>query len=313
MKILEISSMDDTCGVSIFTDNKIAALRPLGCEIQKCHYSQILTEDNFDLVCIEYESGLLTTQHLNSIAAHFQKKKIPVIVEAHELFGNETFYGDAVIVHHSWPELLSNPDMHYIPHACQEVSTVSQEEAREILNLPQDELIFCSPGRLEQRKLFHENLEAIKDYIYIMIGAYPPTFYHAHRRYLRQCMKYANHQIIEGTPIPGHILNLYSQAADFLIFNNSPTYYSISGSATMSLSLGKVAFMANVKLFDAFNDVNSFKFNNINELPAILKSATDDDIFSRELNLMEMREQLKWPVVAHQYLALYNQIIEKRK
>ena len=312
MKILEISSMDDTCGVSIFTDNKIAALRPLGCEIQKCHYSQIPTEDDFELVCIEYESGLLSTTQLNSLAAHFQKKKIPVVIESHELVGNETFYGDAVIVHHDWPELLANPDMHYIPHACQEVSTVSQEEAREILNLPQDELIFCTPGRLEMRKLFHENTEALKDYIYIMVGAYPPTFYYAHRRYLRQCMK-KNHQLIEGTPVPGHILALYSQAADFLLFNNSPTYYSISGSATMSISLGKVAFMANVKLFDMFNQKNSFKFNNVNEIPSILKAATDDDVFEKELNLMEMRETLKWPIVAHRYLALYNQIIEKRK
>lgn len=311
--ILEISSTDNTCGISIFTDNKITAMAPLGVTTQKCYYSQIPDNDDFDLVVIEYEGGLISSQHLNMLASHFQKKKIPVIIEAHELSGNELFYADGVIVHHNWKELMKNPDMHYIPHPCQEISTVSQEEARELLNLPQDELIFVSPGRLEQRKLFHENVEILKNYLYVMIGTYPTTFYYAHRRYLRSCIKYPNHQAIVGTPVPNHVLNLWSQAADFLIFNNDLTYYSISGSALMSASLGKVAFMRNVKLFDMFDNTNSFKFTDIQEIPAILKSATDDEIMSRELELAKMQKNLKWPHVAHQYLDLYNQILEKKR
>lgn len=313
MKVLEISSIDNTCGVSIFTKNKIKALAPLGIETQKCHYSQIPANTDFDLVVIEYEGGLISPQHLNTLAAYFQKKKIPVIVETHELIGNELFYADAVISHHNWKELMANPDMHYIPHPCQEISTVSQEQARDILHLPQDELIFVSPGRLELRKLFHENVEALKNYIYVMIGTYPMTYYYGHRRYLRECMKYDNHQLIVGTPVSEHVLTLYSQAADFLLFNNDITNYSISGSAMMSASLGKVGFMRNVKLFDMFNNSNSFKFNDITEIPDILKSTTNDEILSRELQLLEMQKQLSWPNVAHQYLILYNQILEKKK
>lgn len=331
-----ISSYGDTsCGIHYHTDNlsqylkyivNITMLQRLDLPPSVNYKSvpfwapntvQQIPKD-IDLLWVQHETGLnLPLTQISNLA---KIEKIPIVMTLHEVrSGENKFQADRVIVH--FPDLSNGKDIIHISHGCRDLTfRISKLKARKLLGLPQDKQIFTMPGRLETRKEIEKLISIFNDIPekeFYFVGGVPQTNYYQFRRYVRELELSAgkNVHIISGEPIPQLLLDLYCQAADFLVFNDVPSYYSTSGAAQAAWELNKIALSPkNVLLFDALNDKNSLKFYNLEHLRDIIASIGDeDDYIEKKLVLMEQFEQMKFPIVAQRYAKLFQKTIEEYK
>ena len=331
-----ISSYGDTsCGIHYHTDNlsqylkyivnitmlqRLDLLPSVNCKsvpFWAPNMVQQIPKDT-DLFFIQHETGLnLPLVQISNLA---KMQKIPIVMTLHEVRpGENKFQANRVIVH--FPELANGKDLIYIPHGCRDLTfRISKIKARKLLGMSQDKKIFVIPGRLETRKEIEKMIpifNEIPEKEFYFIGGIPQTNYYQFRRYIRDLKLSAkeNVYIVPGEPVPQVLLDLYVQASDFLIFNDVPSYYSISGAAQAAWELNKIAISPkNVLLFNELTDKNSIKFYNLEHLQDIINDVgTENDYIDEKIYLMEEFEQKKFPIIAQKYAELFKQTIEEYK
>lgn len=329
-----VSSYGDvTCGIHWHTENLSQYLRPYMdiTMLQRMdlppsvnyksvpfwlpsHIKEI--PNNIDLLWVQFENGMFLP--IEQIGNACRDKEIPLIMTLHQVLpGENKFQAQKAVVHFS--ELANGKDVMYIPHGCRDLTfRISKKEARKLLGLSKDKQIFVIPGRLEMRKELEELIQrfnGIPDKEFYFVGGVPNTDYYQFRRWIRKLKLIIkkNVYIIDGEPVPQLLLDLYCQAADFLIFNNTKSYYSISGASKISWELNKIALSPkNVLLFNDLTDKNSIKFYSLEHLSDIIASISDeDDYIEKKLVLMEQFEVMKFSSVAQRYAELFKKTIEE--
>jgi len=263
-----------------------------------------------DVLWIQYEQGLqIPFEELS------QFTDIPRVVTMHQVFEGENHVkADYAVVH--FPELSDGSRIRYIPHGCRDLRfRISKEEAREMIGLPLDKDIIVSPGRLETRRQLHELLPILvrhRGIEFYFVGAIPNTNFWQFKRYVRVLESQApnNVHLVAGYPVPQYLLDLYCQAADYLMWTNVPTHYSVSGAAQAAFEFNKLALTpVGVRLFNYLTEENSFKFYSLNHLDRFLSELHDDP--ARRARLAEDFERYKFPRVAKLYKELFIEAYEQ--
>jgi len=263
-----------------------------------------------DILWIQHEPGLqIPLEELSQFV------NIPRVVTLHQVFeGENHIKADYAVVYFS--ELADGDRIRYIPHGCRDLSfRISKEEAKNILGLP-DKTIIVSTGRIEVRRQFESLLPIFarhRSMEFYFVGAIPDTDYWLFRRYLRRLESQApeNVHFVVGYPVPQYLLDLYCQAADYLLWNNVPTHYSVSGAMQATFEFNKLALTpVGVRLFSYLTDENSFKFYSLNHLDKLLSDLHDDP--ERRLRLAEDFQRYKFPTVAKMYRDLFIEAYEEQ-
>lgn len=275
-----------------------------------------------DLLHVEHEHGLKIP--MESIRAASAGK--PIVLTLHQVLkGANNFLGDCAVVH--FPELANNKDLFYIPHGCREMSfRITKERAKQLLHMPTDRPVVVMPGRLETRKCIEElvlprgnedsYLGLVNDKDFYFVGAIPHTDTLEFERWVRVLKLQApkNVHFVAGQPVPQYILDLYCQAADYLLFDNMPSHYSVSGAAQAAWEFNKVAFSPKgVLLFNELTTANSIKYYNHEHLVDALHAIDTFDSTDIQLKLAEEYMAKTFPAVAQQYHSLFSHIVEAWK
>lgn len=326
---------DPLCGISTHTGNilnylrnlvDITLLQPIS-EPLSINYKSVQfwnptkieeLPGDLDIIWIQHEHGL--NLPLNMIANACRIRDIPIVITLHQVVEGDNNYQTTKAVTH-FPKFDNKKDIRYIPHGCRDLTfRISKKQSKKLLNMPEDKKVFVMPGRLETRKeldILVKRFNDIPEAEFYFVGSIPHTNFWQFKRWMHalKSITLEHVHIVSAEPVPQYILDLYCQAADFLIFNNMQSFYSISGAAQAAWEFNKVALSPkNVMLFEELTDKNSLKFYNMDHLSDLIKNiGKEEDYLDKKLRLMEEFENKKFQIVAQKYANLFVEIIAEYK
>ncbi|MCW4023745.1 MAG: glycosyltransferase family 4 protein [Candidatus Bathyarchaeota archaeon] len=302
-----------------------------------------INKTNVEVINIQHEFGIFGGEWGNNICAFLSKIKKPIVTTLHtvlpdfnpdalRVFNEIISKSSAIVVMNKISRsLLESYDVpkekiYLIPHGCPDVPLVSSQQAKSLLGL-EDKLVLSTFGLLSKGKGIEYVIKALPkilkkqpNTVYYILGVTHPqvkkTEGETYRNRLRQLAKdlgVQDHVKFLNRFLKKTEIITYLQASDVYITPYlSPNQVS-SGTLSYALGAGKaVVSTPYLHAKEALSDGRGVfcGFQDSQSIADSVLSIVSNPVFKKSLesNAYHYSRAFTWPIVAKQYLDLFDQI-----
>ena len=334
-----ISSWKINCGIAIYTEYLLNAMKTVdpNRRYEVCPIGESPSE-SMDVLHLQHEFGLIERfrYNINDFASSKSEKKIitfhTVTFEREREHKAWCDQADALIVHTVYQkqllhEMTSKP-IHIIPHGSVIFTPIQKNDAREILNLPQDKFIIYIHGFHKQIDDYIDVIKAASElsgvHLCLLISPHFTTITSPEKQ--KEIKKMQEH--ISSLKMTDNVtlitkflteeeINLYVSASDAILFNyRQPEYVaSCSGAMHRVLAGGKpiICTREDSRLDELIENKHALKYSygNINEMQNCITKLMENPRLAIKLGsyCRKLAFETSWLNIAIKHLNLYDELL----
>ena len=330
MKVaIQCSSFGQRCGISTYSNRVDRYLNGVKNVSSKLFVERI--RNGIDVICINYEPGLIPPQQLNYFINKYTK--VPIVITAHHIGNLPQFYPaiDGVILHSkdqipgNTPEQIKQNepwDYIVIPHPALVFPKKDKKKLRKKYGLPEDKLVIGTAGFIvgtgkEIPNMSNLLIRNLKDdeFFYCITSMWKGGDWGKIDKTMSKVKKSGREKQfrMDSDFVSDEILNEKMQCCDLLFAWNNMYYGTHKGSQS-----GIAADMYGSRVKTIVKDGPHYSF--IGQQEKVLVGRPQPEQFiedvlkalrSDQLKDIQDPKHLSWETMIHQYVEYFRQFLEK--